>query len=212
MSLKQPYWAFRQKHIFYHNNNGSRISTLSKSTINVCSIVCFKINSQVNSHKHLTKFFFYCLLNKTACTFIVMETSLRLRSTFKSWSKGSLNMWPPRNEEMLVLTMTKKGSISRKLNVFSVIFRFKLIGNKVGNLDKVTEYATYLILVTVIFYYRNQIFITFEHTWAEGFSELFLSKFDFKKSEITSKQSHSFIARNFVAGSTSKWRWSAKAD
>lgn len=75
VSLKQPYWAFRQKHIFYHNNNGSRISTLSKSTINVCSMVCFKINSQVNSHKYLTTIFFYCLLNKTACTFIIINIS-----------------------------------------------------------------------------------------------------------------------------------------
>lgn len=30
-----------------------------------------------------------------------------------------------------------------------------------GDPDKVTEYATYFILVTVMFYYRNQIFITF---------------------------------------------------
>lgn len=35
------------------------------------------------------------------------------------------------------------------------------IGYKMGDPDKVTEYATYFILVTVMFYYRNQIFITF---------------------------------------------------
>lgn len=64
-------------------------------------------------------------------------------------------MWLLWNEEMFVLIMIKKGSISRKLNVFLVIFWFKLIGNKVGNLDKVIEYVIYLILVIVIFYYCN---------------------------------------------------------